>query len=228
MHSIRRSVQRGNTLLISLGTLLLFLGVCGLVVHYVWPEAPRSIAASPVKAHPSQQPQGTSGSPMAASTPMQQSPLNASWIGTWRGPTPGSHIVISPTELIVVRSGPRQRRGGGDEEKYMWTGKSEDASYQDIEGHFGYGKRSKSQSEILRDFESSMAQFKADPADFSISDPAQSVQAIMAIRPGNYRIVWSYSGGDCGFAEHLLDQDSLLKVSQCKYNHSIELYSRQK
>ena len=228
MHSIRRSVQRGNALLIALGTVLLLLGVSGLVVHYVWPEAPRSIGTSPLKAHPSQQPQGTSGNPMAASSPLPQSPLNASWIGTWRGSTPGSHIVISPTELIVATSAPREGSANGDEQKYMWTAKSEDESSQGGEGHFGYGKRSKSQSEILRDFESSIAQFKADPADFSISDPAQSVRAIKAIRPGNYRIVWSYSGGDCGFAEHLLDQDSLLKVTYCKYRHSIELYSRQK
>jgi hypothetical protein len=44
--------------------------------------------------------------------------------------------------------------------------------------------------------------------------------------PGVYRNLWSYSVGDCGGGDYILDKDRMLEISECKYGFEVVLYNR--
>jgi hypothetical protein len=90
----------------------------------------------------------------------------------------------------------------------------------------GYAKSSTSLAEISRAYEASVAMLRRDPSDFSISDPTLSRRFIGRIKPGNYRVVWAYPGGDCRQRDMIIDGDLILSVVSCKYQHTIDLFTR--
>lgn len=145
------------------------------------------------------------------------------WHGTWQGATPDSKMVISPAgvEFFDVSE------INGKSEKYFqkcpWVNASE-ASGNSEES--GYAKSSVSLAEILRSYEATVATFRRDPSDLSISDPTQSRRMIGRINPGNYRVVWAYLGGDCGQRDMIIDGDLILSIVNCRYQHKIDLFTR--
>jgi hypothetical protein len=108
-----------------------------------------------------------------------------------------------------------------------WSAASEESLPLDGQCAFGYAKRSKSLAALREAFEVSVAANQKDPSDFKVSDPLRGRADLQAIKPGNYRIVWIYEGGgDCGYSEHLVDNDTVLRVTECKYRHTIERLTR--
>jgi len=232
--------QKGVSALGVAGALLIVLGVCGLGLHFYQERNARGqVAATEARPMPPPQvvqsamPQAAQAAlPDTAPQPVQAPPasgLNPLWFGVWQGEKAGSRLVISASELVASWT---IKHGDGTsephEERSKWTPLYEDTAPGDGYLLFGYAKRSKSLAEISNAYEKSVAQFKRDPTDFGISDPLPSRRALAAIKPGNYRVVWTYIGGDCGFHEFIVDGDAMLQMSQCKYGHSVELYTRQK
>lgn len=91
---------------------------------------------------------------------------------------------------------------------------------------FGLSKERTSPAAIRKRYEEAVTQFEKDPTDFGISDPQSSRAAISAISQGVYKVMWSYSGGDCGYSEYILDGGRMLEFSECKYWFGVTLYNR--
>jgi hypothetical protein len=160
--------------------------------------------------------------------PAQPSPsgavprLNPAWVGTWKSQDGTTTVTISPAKM--VRSFLEKDSHGKMSPKtpeFRWTENGDPEP-----GEFGYGRYPTSPAEVLKWYEAAVRQFKKDPADFAISDPKASRQAIAAISPGSYRVLLSTGGGDCEGWDFILDGDRMLEVSECKYGFEVALYNR--
>ena len=157
--------------------------------------------------------------------PAPTSGPHPNWHGTWQGTKPDSKMVISAAGVEIFDG---LKYGGKAHELHQmcmcpWV-KASEASGNSEES--GYAKSSVSLAEILRSYESTVATFRRDPSDLSISDPTQSRRMIGRINPGNYRVVWAYWGGDCGLRDMIIDGDLILSIVSCKYQHKIDLFTR--
>ena len=222
-HSNHR--QTGASALTILGSLLIAVGVAGLSWALLTPVSLSTDSASTVPA----------GNVVAPTRPTQQLPQSApvasmeatsgphpNWHGTWQGTNPDSKMVITAAGVEIFDV----RKSDGKVEKYHYMAPwgTKDPSGNGEES--GYAKSSVSRAEILRAYEASVLQFRRDPSDFGISDPGLSRRFIGRIKPGNYRVVWADLGGDCGQRDMIVDDDLILSVSNCKYQHHIELFNR--
>lgn len=169
------------------GVVLVFVGAAGLGYKFTFLfNQPNAVAQSTL------QPTQTAGSDAAGPTLNQRVPpgaLNEAWIGTWRGSSPDARIVIAKTELMFTGKLVQDGKSSSYENRCKWTTKSQDELAIDGPCLFGYGKRSKSQAEIHREFEKSVAHFKMNPIDFRISDPVQSLEQLA--QSGLVTIGWS-------------------------------------
>lgn len=152
--------------------------------------------------------------------------LGPQWFGVWKSQGADGSMAISASRIDF---GAEHLDEKGKRETFKstltWTNRSDDAAGE-LEMVFGYAKKRVSLSDISRNYEEALQQFRRDPTDFSISDPAKSRQAIGAMSPGVYKVMWSYTGGDCGYDEHIIDGDKILDVSECKYSYNVTLFHR--
>jgi len=173
-----------------------------------WPED-RSYMAQRQAA----QAQPTSGAPAT---------LNPLWFGTWKSEDGTASLTISASKLAHTyqqKDSDGKLRSKTDEHSWSNAADGEPEA-------FGYRAERTSPDEISTRYEEAVRQFKEDPTDFVISDPAASRRAIAAISPGVYRILWSYWVGDCGGWDYILDKDRMLEISECKYGFEVVLYNR--
>ena len=217
--------ERGLNASMLIGGLLIVIGLAGLAAHFLLigsptGQAPATFGAPAlppaVPAAPAQ-----SGMPGSAT-----STLNSAWFGRWNGREPGAAIAINESEWVGEQDVDRDGKREHFRTVCKWSKSSEDNLPQDESCWYGYTKGSRSVAAIAQAFEQSVSTAQRNPEDFKVSDAKQTRLAITAIRPGNYRLAWVSEGGDCGYSEYLVDGDKLLKVSQCKYGHSITLFTR--
>lgn len=217
----KRRTQRGMGVLTLLGFVLIGLGLAGLATHF-WLNRSAPAAVAPVS-------QGRP--PAAGAAPTNADPgagaLNPAWFGRWQGSAPTSVMTVSATDLALEAEVERDGKKVRVQSACKWSGADEANLPHDGSCAFGYMKKSKALAAVAKVFEESVGAYQKDPTDFKVSDPVRGRRDLASIRPGNYRMVWLYEGGDCGYSELLVDGDTLLKVSQCKYGHSVERYARQ-
>lgn len=235
----RGSRQRGPSAWTVLGVVLLLSGVTTLGVA-LW-QATESPAgtASPAQAAFAPAAAPTAGPPQSRG-PANQAPARPAaaadrqpgssrgplpnWHGQWQGESPGSRLVIGPGGVDLS-----QPRTEDDGKLSVWTVHCEwIAQAETSEGgcHSGYVTGSKALAAIQAEFERSVESFRLDPSDFQITDPARARQSLRSVRPGNYRVIWVWNGGDCGYHQFIIDNDTMIRVMQCKYAHEIERFSR--
>lgn len=161
--------------------------------------------------------------PANAAMPAPTTGPHPNWHGSWQGETPGSRLVIGPAgvDRTFVRKDEGKNRT--HTERCKWTLQ---ASSSGDACRSGYAKSSKAATAIQAEYESSVEAFRRDPVDFSISDPVRSRAALRSVRPGNYRVLWTEGGGDCGRNEMIIDDDTVLDVMQCRYGHQVERFTR--
>ena len=150
--------------------------------------------------------------------------LNRLWLGTWKSQDGTATVKLSATRLVhTYQEKAPDGRPFSTTVELDWSPSSTGGD----PGHFGYSAERASPEKILAGYEETVRQFKEDP-EFVISDPATSRQAIAAISPGTYRVLWSYDKGDCGGWEYILDKDRMLEWTECKYVFYVTLYNRVK
>jgi len=154
--------------------------------------------------------------------------LGPQWFGTWKNQDGNTHttmtISASKIEFTVVRPD-EQGKPETFNFAHLWTNRSDDAAGE-LTAVFGYAKKRFPLPEISRNYEEALRQYRRDPSDFHVSDPARSRQAIGAMSPGVYKVMWSYSDGDCGYDEYVIDGDKILDVNTCKYRFNVKLFNR--
>jgi hypothetical protein len=153
--------------------------------------------------------------------------LAPQWQGIWQRSDGEAVLAISPSRMISefkVEDEPGKFREVKLE--LEWTSSRNTDSPTD--GTFGYSNKKISPSDVSRIFESAVKHKQKGDPDFSVSDPKSSRHAIKTMSPGVYKVMWSYSGGDCGYSEYILDGDRMLEVSECKYGVGVMLYIRKK
>lgn len=148
--------------------------------------------------------------------------LNATWYGTWKSQDGKKTLTISASKIDVseVRD---NDQGKPERFQYVhdWVNKSEPE-----DGRFGYSNKQVSPGELAKRYQENFNLYKKDSTDFSISDPAASREAIGAISPGVYKVMWSYAGGDCAYWEYIADKDKMLEINDCKYRFGVQLFNR--
>ena len=149
--------------------------------------------------------------------------LNALWLGNWRSQDGTATVTVATSKMVYTF----QQKDQNDRLRtrtleFEWSPSTEGGEG----GDFGYRAERTTPEMISAAYEKAVRQFKEDPTDYAISDPATSRQAIAAISPGAYRIVWSYDGGDCGGWDYILDKDRMLQFSECKYGFEVVLFNR--
>lgn len=229
LHSRHR--QRGVSAWTLIGSLLVVAGLAGLGVvlinsgdpaTQVAPVATESGAATPATAGIKSAAPGTAPTAAGKTGPSSSGPHH-NWHGTWQGTTPDSRMVISAAGVEIFDVLQSEGKKDKFHAKLPWVNAGEASGNEES----GYAKSSMSLAEISRRFEESVALFQRDPSYFSISDPAQSRGMIGRIKPGSYRVVWAYWGGDCGLRDMILDGDLILSIVNCRYRHEISLFTRQ-
>ena len=243
LHTRRR--QRGASAWTVVGSLLVVAGMAGFGVAWVMPggksagiaSAPSAGSAAPVLPAATRigpdapmtaatKPAAPAAAPPAVvKTDPPGSGPHPNWHGTWRGTSPDSKMVITGAGVEIFDVYENDGKKNKLHTKLPWVNTSE-ANGNDEES--GYAKASVSIADIARRFEESVALFQRDPSDFSISDPAQSRAMIGRIKPGNYRVVWAYWGGDCGLRDMIVDGDLILSIVNCRYRHQISLFTRER
>lgn len=213
-----RHRQRGVSAWSIIGSLLVVAGMAGLGVALIMPGS-QTPGIAPVATG------GGTGAPLAGDTTPAApgvgptavtktdrpgSGPHPNWHGTWRGAVPDAQTVITADRVGACK----------------WINATEPRFDSDCES--GYAKASVSLADISRRYEESVAQFQRDPTDFKISDPIQSRRMISRIKPGNYRVIWMDGGSDCGREEMIVDGDLLLRIVDCKYQHEISLFTRER
>ena len=232
------SRQRGTSAWALVGSLLIVAGMAGLGVALIKPGSQTPSIATVAPAAPV----ATGSAAAAAPTPADTKPAATSaastsatnanapssgphpnWHGTWQSTKPDSKLVISAAGVEIFHA----RENNGKVEKFQqmarWSNANEPNGNDEASG---YAKSSVSLTEISRAYEASVTLFQRDPSDFGISDPTLSRRFIGRIKPGNYRVVWADLGGDCGGQDMIIDDDLILSVATCKYQHTIELFTR--
>lgn len=227
MNILRTShLQRGAGAFTLLGFVLVGLGLAGMAAHFWFNRSAVTGATTSPQGRPSAAvPAAASVMPPNASQVVAG--LNPAWFGRWQGTTPLSVPTVSATDFILEAEVERDGSKVRTQSVCKWSRADEDNLPQDGSCAFGYTRTSKSLAAVARDFEESVAAFQRDPTDFQISDPGRGRLDLTSIRPGTYRMVWLYEGGDCGYSEFMVDGDSMLRVSRCKYRHLVERYARQ-
>lgn len=154
--------------------------------------------------------------------------LGPQWSGTWKSDDGKTTMTISGSSIhyAVVRLNENERFETFNS-IWHWTNRSDDAAGA-LEEAFGYAKKRVSPGDIAKRYEESLRAYRRNPIDFSVSDPDQSRRAIGVMSPGIYKVMWSYSGGDCGYDEYIIDGDKMLDVDECKYHFKIQLFNRVK
>jgi len=144
------------------------------------------------------------------------------WFGTWvsQDEKNSMHISTSPAKLAFTF--PVEGMDVKMTIVHEWSNTPGDVQSEP----FGYSKQRISPAEISKHYEAALSAFRKDPTDYSVSDPESSRAAIATISPGLYKILWRDSGGDCGYAEYIVDGDHMLEVSECKYGYAVQLYNR--
>lgn len=227
-----RHRQRGVSRWTLTGSLLIVTGLSGLGFALIGsggpatpvaPVATERGAATPATA--GIKPAAPSVAPtVAGKTGPSSSGPHPNWHGTWQGTTPDSKMVISAAGVEVFDVLESEGKKDKFHAKLPWVN-ADEASGNSEES--GYAKSAKSLAEISRSYESAVASFQREPSDLSISDPALSRRLIGRIKPGSYRVVWAYWGGDCGLRDMILDGDLILSIVNCRYQHRISLFTRQ-
>lgn len=151
--------------------------------------------------------------------------LGPEWLGRWKSQDGKRVLLISRSKIEF--SDLRK----DDDGKSRWVTYEHDWSNarepsNDGAAGFGYAKNSTSPGSVAKRYEDALRSYKQDPTDSSISDPAQSRQAISAISPGTYKVMWSHGGGDCDYGEYIVDGGRMLEVSECKYGFDVRLFDR--
>lgn len=154
--------------------------------------------------------------------------LGPQWFGTWKSQDGNTTMSISESNIdfVVVRPDDRGRPEAFNSARH-WTNRSDDAAGE-LEEVFGYAKKRVSPAGISKRYEEALRAYRRNAIDFSVSDPDRSRQAIGVMSPGIYKVMWSYSGGDCGYDEYIIDGDKVLDVDECKYHFKIQLFNRVK
>ena len=225
------SRQRGVSALLIVGSLLIVAGLAGLGFAWMQPGSPLPGAATAESAgrataplpEVAQQASPEQAPPLVIAKPTPTSGPHPNWHGTWQGTTPDSKMVISAAGVEIFDVYENDGKKNKSHTKLPWVKASETSGNSE---ESGYAKSSVSLAEISRDYEASVAQFRRDPTDFRISDPTLSRRFIGRIKPGNYRVVWAYWGGDCGLRDMIIDGDLILSIVSCKYQHKIDLFTR--
>ena len=223
--------QRGASALVIVGSLLIVAGLAGLGFAWMQPgsvvpgvataeSAGRTAASMPELV---QQVSPEKAPPPVIAKPTPTSGPHRNWHGTWQGIKPDSKMVISAAGVEVFDVEEYDGKKNKFHTNLPWVKATEPNGNDEVSG---YAKSSVSLAEISRAYEASLAMFRRDPSDFSISDPALSRRFIGRIKPGNYRVVWAYLGGDCGQRDMIIDDDLILSVVKCKYRHKIDLFTR--
>lgn len=225
------SRQRGVSALLIVGSLLIVAGLTGLGFVWMQPGSspPRvATAESANRAAAPMQEVAQQASPEQAPPPVIAKPTPTSgphpnWHGTWQGTTPDSKMVISAAGVEIFDVGVNDGKKNKFHINLPWVNATESNGNDEVSG---YAKSSVSLAEILRSYEATVATFRRDPSDLSISDPTQSRRMIGRINSGNYRVVWAYMGGDCGQRDMIIDGDLILSIVHCRYQHKIDLFTR--
>ena len=152
--------------------------------------------------------------------------IGPQWVGTWKSED-GSIKRVSASRIVETFD-PEGKKDMPEahEETLQWTNEPEEKAGPEIEGVFGYAKKPLSQRDISKRYEEALRRYRKNPTDFNVSDPVKSRQAIDAIAPGIYKVMWSYGAGDCDFEEHVVDGDKMLVVTECKYGFGVRLFNR--
>jgi hypothetical protein len=157
-----------------------------------------------------------SSSPVTAEAmPAERVPRAFPWAGRWRSKS-GTSLTISESAL-GVRAGTTAyvlRRSA-----LRPDGKPEEAT-------FGIASRTASVEDFSEHFEQAVRAVADHAQDYEVSDPEKSRAMLEAVSSGARDVLWSYSGGDCGWTEYLLDGSQLLAMSECKYGVWIDLFER--
>jgi hypothetical protein len=151
----------------------------------------------------------------------------AAWVGQWELQDNPQHTMYLSVSTLDVHF----PRGGAGEPPTIYKDRFPVLPKTIAGDELGEGQcwplaKPQRRTDIERAFQESVAQFRKDATDFSISDPQASLSAIRSLSPGSYAAFACYAGGDCGYWEMIVDRDRLLAISQCKYGHGIELYKR--
>ena len=226
------SRQRGVSALLIVGSLLIVAGLAGIGFVWMQPGSPPPGVATAESANRAAAPMpqvAQQASPEQAPPPVIAKPTPTSgphpnWHGTWQGTTPDSKMVISAAGVEIFDVYENDGKKNKSHQMTTW-GNATEATGNGEES--GYAKSSVSLAEISRDYEATVARFRRDPSDLSISDPTQSRRMIGRINPGNYRVVWADLGGDCGQSDMIIDGDLILSIVNCRYRHEISLFTRQ-
>lgn len=212
-----RDRQRGVSALMVIGSLLIAVGIAGLGIALsnsgnAAIESVSSAARDKTgRALPGDTRRGvaTDVAATVAKTGPQIPGPNPAWHGSWRGDTPDARMLITAAGV------------GG----CKWINAPTASFNSDCES--GYAASSVSVAEILRRFEESVAAYQSDPSSFKISEPGQSRRLISRIKPGNYRVIWTHDGSDCGLEQMIVDGDVMLRIVDCKYRHQISMLTRE-
>ena len=231
-------ISRTSGVMALIGLGVMVLGLATSIATYSDAGKPNAtVAAAPIAAPPTPAVPQLSKSaaparpvavnkPQASSAPEPKSTLAAQWLGTWKRQDGTTTLAISPSRIDI--SG-MKRADDGKRSPFAytlnWTDRSDDAAGQ-LDGVFGYSKKRTSPADIAKRYEEALRAYKKDPTDFSVSDPGPSRAAIATMAPGVYKIMWSYTGGDCGYDEYIIDGDKILDVSECKYRFQVEMLNR--
>jgi hypothetical protein len=149
--------------------------------------------------------------------------LGAQWLGTWKSQDGASKIKITATRIDQTRIGRNESgKRTSDQYAYDWSAKPEDSP---DDGTFGYVKRPRSPREVGQRYEVCVRRYRKDPTDFWISNPNESRRALAAIRPGSYRAMYLYPGGDA-YAEYITDGDVMLEIVDNKFSCGVTRFFR--
>lgn len=152
--------------------------------------------------------------------------LGPLWLGTWKSQDGDTTLTITESKIDYVEVRPDEK---GKPETFNstrhWTNRAEDAAGE-LEGVFGYAKKRVTPNGISKRYDESLQSYRRGAPDFTVSDPAMSRQAIGVMSPGVYKVMWSYSGGDCGYDEYIIDGDKILDVSECSYHFELRMFNR--
>jgi hypothetical protein len=148
------------------------------------------------------------------------------WLGVWKSQDGDVTMTISTSTIKFASVMPDEN---GKPEPREWTvvwRSPSDTARGELQGDFGYEKKRVSLPDIARRYEEALRAYRRDSTDFIISDPATSRQAIGAMSPGVYKVLWSDAGIDCDYDEYIIDGDKILDVDECKYRFIVRLFNR--
>lgn len=161
---------------------------------------------------------------LVANAGYASSTLPGDFFGKWKAQGSKDSLVISPQKIMSTSW---LKGDDGNSESFTATARWSNLGDSNEDETFGLRKKRTTPTEVFKQYERALKQYRQGRSDFSVSDPKLSRKAIQAMSPGTYQVMWSYFGGESG-DESIVDKDHLLKIYDSPYGFSVTLYDRVK